>query len=72
MLCLVCHKWSHPVADPGFPVGGMDSRVGYVLKMFYVETKDSRPFGGRAPDTPPTSANGIYGQLGRLPNLELR
>ena len=40
------------VADPGFPVGGhrphgggggVDSRGGYVSKILYVETKESRP-----------------------------
>ena len=42
------------VADPGFPVGGdVDSRGGYVLKILYVETKESGPLGGRAPGTPP-------------------
>ena len=37
------------MADPGFPVGGawtskggMDSRGGYVSKILYVKTKESR------------------------------
>ena len=42
------------VTDPGFPVGGrgprrgggVDSRGGYVSKILYVETKESRPLGG--------------------------
>ena len=41
------------VSDPGFPVGGRrpgrrgaDSRGGYVLKIFYVETKESGPLRG--------------------------
>ena len=47
------------VADPGFPVGtwtswgGMDSQGGYVLKILYVEMKESGPLGraytGHAP-----------------------
>ena len=48
-----------------FPQGGawtswgdVDSRGGYVLKMLYVKTKESRPLGGRVPGTPPSrSAN---------------
>ena len=31
----------------------MDSRGGYALKIFYVETKESGPLGGRALGTPP-------------------
>ena len=38
-------------------VGGVDSRGGYVLKIFYVETKESEPLGGSAPGTPPRSPN---------------
>ena len=52
------------VANPGFPVGGVDlvggdvdSWGGYVLKILYVKTKESGPIGGRAPGTPPRSAN---------------
>ena len=51
------------VADPGFPVGGVDlvggidSRGGYVSKISYVETKESGPLGRRVPGTPPRSAN---------------
>ena len=42
------------MADPGFPVeGGVDSRGGYVLKIFCVETKESGPLGGHALGTPP-------------------
>ena len=39
------------MADPGFPVGGvelmggMDSRGDYVSKILYVEMKESRPLG---------------------------
>ena len=52
------------VTDPGFPVGGGrrprrgcgDSRGGYILKILYVETKESEPLGGRTPGTP-RSAN---------------
>ena len=54
--------------DPGFPVGGVDlvggsvdSRGGYVSKILYVKTKESGPLGGgRAPGTPPRSANKQY------------
>ena len=45
--------YTFPVADPGFPAGGVnlvgegvDSRGGYVLKILYVETKESGPLGG--------------------------
>ena len=37
------------VADPGFLVGGVDSRGGYVSKILYAKTKESWPLGGRAP-----------------------
>ena len=53
------------VADPGFPAGGrqprrgVDSRGGYVLKILYVETKESGTGGDRAPGTPPRSANAL-------------
>ena len=35
------------MADPGFPVGGANSRGGYVLKNLYVKTKESGPLGAR-------------------------
>ena len=39
-----------PVADPGFPVGGMDLMGMWtpeaVSKILYVKTKESRPLGG--------------------------
>ena len=53
------------VADPGFPVGGVDlvgggvnSRGSYVSKILYVKTKESRPLGegvrrARPPLDPP-------------------
>ena len=31
-----------------------------ILKFFYVKTKESGPFGGRAPDTPPGSAVDVH------------
>ena len=41
------------MADPGFPIGGVDlvgggvdSRGGYVLKILYVKPKESGPLGG--------------------------
>ena len=41
------------VADPGFPMGGVDlvggavdPRGGYVLKILHVKTKESGPVGG--------------------------
>ena len=34
------------VADPGFPMGGINSRGGYVLKILYVEMKEYGPLGG--------------------------
>ena len=49
----ICYQ---SVANPGFPAGvcgprrgDMDSRGGYVMKILYVKTKESRPLGGRAP-----------------------
>ena len=52
------------VADPGFPVGGrapvtggMDLRRGHFLVKMYVKMKELGPIGGRAPGTPPRSAN---------------
>ena len=49
------------MAGPGFPVGGhqpqsVGSLGSYVLKILYVETKESGPLGGRAhPQDPPMS-----------------
>ena len=40
-----------------FPKRGIDSRGGYILKILYVETKESGHLGGRAPARPPRSAN---------------
>ena len=40
------------VADPGFPVGGVDSRGGYVSKILLVETKESGPLRACAGHTP--------------------
>ena len=48
------------MADPGFLVGGasiswggVDSRGGYVLKILYVKTKETRPLEGVCvPGTP--------------------
>ena len=56
------------VADPEFPVGGIDlvggsidSWGGYVLKMLYVEMKESGPLGGgvhrACPLDPPMQSN---------------
>ena len=52
------------VADPGFPVGGrgprregVDLRGSYVTKILCLKTKESGPVAGRAPGTPPKSAN---------------
>ena len=49
------------MADPGFPVwGGINSRGSYILKILYVETKESGPLGGHAPGKPPRSTNDIF------------
>ena len=50
---------AYPVADPGFPVGGVDlvgggggvvdSRGGYISKILCVKMKESGPLWGRAP-----------------------
>ena len=42
-----------PVGGHGPRMGGVDFRGGYILKILYVKTKESRPLGGRAPGTPP-------------------
>ena len=39
--------------------GGVDSQGSYVSEILYVKTKESGPLGGRAPGTPPRSANDI-------------
>ena len=50
--------------------GGVDPRGGYVSKILYVETKESRPSEGCAPGTPPRSANGLTSRNGlKRPNL---
>ena len=53
-----------PVADPGFPIGGacthwggVDLQRGHFLVKMYAKTKELGPIGGRAPATPPRSAN---------------
>ena len=48
------------MADPEIPVGRASTRGSYVLKILYVETKESGPLrgGGRALGTPPDA--GIY------------
>ena len=46
------------VADPGFPIGGINlvggvhSWSGYVSKILYVETKESGPLGKEQPQNP--------------------
>ena len=52
------------MADPGFPVGGIDLVGGSLTpetvalqKFLYVKTKESGPLGRRVPGTPPRSAN---------------
>ena len=65
-LYVVSIKFGHSaVADTGFPMGGRplrrggaDSRGGFVLKILFVETKESGPLGwgtcaGHAPLDPP-------------------
>ena len=61
-LCIL-----YTVADPGFPVGeacirwgGVDLRRGHFLVKMYAKMKELGPIGGRAPGTPPRSANGTY------------
>ena len=39
--------------------GVVDSVVGYISKILYVETKESGPLGGPCAGTPPRSANEI-------------
>ena len=46
------------MADPGFPVGGVnlvggvDYRGGYISEILYVEMKESRPLEGAPAKTP--------------------
>ena len=47
------------VADPGFPVGGVDLQHGRFSAKMYAKTKELGPVGGRAPGTPPRSANAL-------------
>ena len=59
------HTCSFTVVDPGFPIGGhqphrgADSQGSSVLKILYVEMKESGPLGGggHAPGTHPKFAN---------------
>ena len=59
------------MADPGFPVGGcgpirgvwthwggVDPQCRHFFAKMYVKMKELDPVGGRAPGTPPRSANG--------------
>ena len=49
------------VADPGFPVGGVDLRHGCFLVKMYAKTKELGPMRGRrVPGTPPRSANAMF------------
>ena len=71
-----------PVADPGFAVGGrgprrggVDYRGSYVSKILYVETKESRPFVGRAcaghaPLDPPMDSSCLWSKMLRDMILE--
>ena len=57
------------MADPGFPVGGgggawtrwggVDLQRGCFLAKMYAKMKEFGPTGGRAPGTPPRSANDL-------------
>ena len=55
------------MADPGFPIegvdplGGVDLRCGCFLAKMYTKMKEFGPIGGHALGTPPRSANAIYG-----------
>ena len=50
--CLTVFSYTEAVADPEFPIGGVDlmggvdSRGGYVSKILYVKIKESGPLGG--------------------------
>ena len=55
-----------------FPSGGVDSRGGYVLKILYVKSKETGPLGGRAPGTPPRSANALKNTNFHLSDLCFR
>ena len=57
--CILGLQNTSAVADPGFPVGGANSRGGYVSKNLYVKTKESGPLGGGALATPPGSTNAL-------------
>ena len=64
--------YPYTVADPGFPVGGggpgPPTRVLFGKNVCQNERIGSRRGGGRAPGTPPRSANVIY-ILGKLANV---
>ena len=42
----------YPVADPGFPVGGVDLRCRYFSMKMYAKTKELDPVGGMRPACP--------------------
>ena len=48
---------SRAVADPRFPVGGVDPLGSTFWGKMYAKTKELGPIGGRAPGMPPRSAN---------------
>ena len=48
------------MADPGFPIGGVDLRHGHFLVKMYVKMKELGPIGGHALGMPPRSANAKY------------
>ena len=59
-----------PVADPGFPVGGrgprrggVDSRGGYISKIFYVKMKEFGPLGGACAGHAPSRSANVYDVL---------
>ena len=68
------------VADPGFPIGeGVDPLGGHgpptwvLFGKMYVKTKEFGPVGGRAPGTPPRSANDSgYQLVGKVDQIHLK
>ena len=55
-------------------MGGVDSRVSYVLKILYVKMKESGPLGACAGYTPPRPSNeqGPFGPLDPSMNSSLK
>ena len=52
LFIIIIIKNNITVADPGFPVGGIDLRRGHFLLKMYAKTKELGSIGGNAGHTP--------------------